>query len=104
MLDLVSRLYLLKYTIECYYQSTKGYSKYWRCATLCFRWNRWKMVKMTGFSKFIKVDNILVNIRPRIQAISPKVYIGVFFINPQKDRTDIEGMLRRVWIRIDENL
>ena len=63
-----------------------------------------KIVKMTDFSKFIKVDNTLGNIRPRIQAISPKVYIGLFFINHQKDRTDIEGVLRRVLVRIDLQL
>ena len=29
------------------------------------------------FCKFIKFDNILVNIWPRVQAVSPKAYIGV---------------------------
>ena len=59
---------------------------------------------MTDFSKLIKVDKNLVNIRPRIQAISPKVYIEVFFINLQKYGTDIEVVLRRVLVRIDEQL
>ena len=45
-----------------------------------------------------------VNIRPRVKAISPKVYIGVFIINPQKDKACIEGVQRRVFVRIDEKL
>ena len=33
---------------------THGWSINRRCATLCFRSNRWNLVKMTDFSKFIK--------------------------------------------------
>ena len=38
-----------------------------------------KNVKTTDFCKFIKFDKILVNIRPHVQAVSPKAYIGAFW-------------------------
>ena len=34
---------------------------------------------MTDICKFIKFDKILENIRPHIQAVSPKAYIGAFW-------------------------
>ena len=33
---------------------------------------------MTDFNRFIKLDEILENIQPRVQAVSHKVCIGAF--------------------------
>ena len=45
----------------------------------------------------------LGNIRPRVQAISPKVYIGVFYPSVS-DKARIEGVQRRVLDQIDGNI
>ena len=34
---------------------------------------------MTDFYKFIKCDKILENIRPHVQAVSPKAYTGAYW-------------------------
>ena len=49
---------------------------------------------MTDFYKFIKFDKILENIRPHVQVVSPKAYIGAVLINSQMDRAHIEGVQR----------
>ena len=76
MLDLVSRLYLPKYILGCCYQSTEGQNAYGRCAMLCFLFKSMKYCEK-DVCKSIKVDKILVHIRPRVLAGSPKTYIGV---------------------------
>ena len=63
-----------------------------------------KICKNDSLFKFINNDKNYVNIRLLIQAMSPKVYIGVFCIKPQKNRTDFEGVLRCVLVWIDEQL
>ena len=47
--------------------------------------------------KFMKFDKILANIRPRVQSVSLKAYT-VFIVSPQRDRTHMEGVQRRVLV------
>ena len=57
---------------------------------------------MTDFYKFIKFDKILENIRPHVQAVSPKAYLyWSVLINSQMDRAHIEGVQRCVLVRIN---
>ena len=53
---------------------------------------------MTDFYKFIKFEKILENIRPPIQAVSPKAYIGVML------SIRILKGVHRVLIRIGRNI
>ena len=46
--------YISESTRRTVLDCTHGQSINRRCAALYFRWNRWKIVKMTDFSKFLK--------------------------------------------------
>ena len=48
-------------------------------------------------TRIFKIHENLVNIGPRVQAIS-------VLIDPQKDKVSIEGVQRRVFVRIDEKM
>ena len=47
---------------------------------------------------------ILVNIRSRVQAVSPKAYIGVLLSIHREIETHTGGVQRRVLVRIDGKL
>ena len=51
----------------------------------------------------LKTNENLRNIRPRVQAISPKVYIGVL-LSIHTAKAYIEGVQRPVLDQIDEKL
>ena len=61
-------------------------------------------MKKCESDRTLKTNENLRNIRPRVQAISPKVYIGVLLSIHIQIKAYIEGVQCRVLDQIDEKL
>ena len=97
----MSRPYFGKYSIGFFLKFHIRIDDQWKVCNVVFSFD---LMKKCESDKTLKTNENLRNIRPPVQALSPKVYVGSVIIHPYTDKAYIEGVLRRVLDQIGEKL